>query len=290
VGRVDGYVDHAALLGDGRIVLAGLNGELAIFDPGTGTATTLRVQNDEHQVPLGLDYTVQIPVVLTDGRVLVFSQTGASEVDLATGSLTDVGTLTTPVGDTMGAVPLLDGNVLVFGAPLTSGGPVVFALYDTIIGEFGAADTPEQSMTGVSAIRLLDGRVFVVGSAPFRAAIYDPVARSFSTVEAAPQSTGQSASPVAVLPDGRVLVLVTGNDITAVASTSLFDPASGTFASGPLTVRPRVGATAATLQDGSVLLLGSSRGNAQGIPGDGPASAEIFVTDPQRTPAEGGKS
>ena len=81
---------------------------------------------------------------------------------------------------------------------------------------------------------------------------------------------------MALLHDGRVLVVEASNDTAAVATTDIFDPVSGSFNPGPSTTRPRLGAAAITMLDGRVLLIGSYRGNAEGISGDGPSSAEIF--------------
>ncbi len=61
-----------------------------------------------------------------------------------------------------------------------------------------------------------------------------------------------------------------------MATTDIFDPVNETFVAGPTTTRPRLGAAAITLRNGRVLVLGSSRGNAEGILGNGPSSAELF--------------
>ena len=282
-GQIQITAAHGALLPDGQVMLAGGNGELAIVDPETGSARTLRTQNEPEQIPAALDYTVQIPVALEDGRVLVFSQAGVSEVDLATGALSQVRTMATPLTDTMIAMPLDDGNVLVTGRTLDDTGSAA-AIFNSDTGVFLPVESPSSTMNTAAAIRLVDGRVLLTGGSSVsigarsgrEAQIFDPQVGTFSNTGSMSAPGGGQAEPVALLPDGRVLVVRSTNDITAVATTEIFDPETGTFTAGPPTTRPRFGATAVTLQDGRVLLLGSYRGNAEGIPGDGPSSAEIF--------------
>ena len=170
---------------------------------------------------------------------------------------------------------LLDGNVLVMGPPF-AGGDLVVEIYDPNSGEFVPTGTSSLAVDdGLGAIRLLDGRILVIGSSQ-NAEIYDPVKGTFSQTGPAASPLMGSFSTMALLPDGRVLILDPTRDVTLVANTEIFDPVTGTFVAGPTTMRPRFGATALTLQDGRVLLLGSYRGNAGGIPGDGPSSAELF--------------
>ena len=64
-----------------------------------------------------------------------------------------------------------------------------------------------------------------------------------------------------LLPSGRVLIAggctVDGCELDdRVATTELFDPATGRFEAGPRLTRPRVGHAAVRLHDGSVLLVG----------------------------------
>jgi hypothetical protein len=218
--------------------------------------------------------TVQIPVALDDGRVLVFSQTGASEVDPVTGALSPGGTMATPLSDAMIVVPLDDGTVLVAGPALGEDGAAA-ATYDPDTDVFAPVDAPLTNVGVQSAIRLRDGRVLITGDS-HDAQIYDPQARTFWRTGSMSGGNWGQAEPAAILPDGRVLVVKPPNLVTAVAMTDIFDPATGTFTVGPTTTRPRLMSAAVTLRDGRVLLLGSYRGNAEGIPGDGPSSAEIF--------------
>jgi Ca2+-binding RTX toxin-like protein len=90
-------------------------------------------------------------------------------------------------------------------------------------------------------------------------------------------SVGRASSAMAPLPDGRVLVVGGtnfdgGTSATELSSAEIFDPATNSFSSagiGSMTV-PRVGAVAAALPDGRVLVAG-------GYDHDGIlSSAEVF--------------
>jgi hypothetical protein len=69
-----------------------------------------------------------------------------------------------------------------------------------------------------------------------------------------------------LLPDGKVLVAGGVDNIRAVASAELYDPATGTWAATGSMTTSRVGHTATLLPDGKVLVAG----------GDGLASAELY--------------
>lgn len=83
--------------------------------------------------------------------------------------------------------------------------------------------------------------------------------------------TARSYTTAAPLPDGRVLVAGGLVSPTALSSTEIYNPATGTFSSGPTMGTGRYGAAAAPLPDGRVLIAG-------GIDGSGTAlsSTEIF--------------
>ena len=127
---------------------------------------------------------------------------------------------------------------------------------------------------GVTATRLLDGRVLITGGGDgSRAEVYDPTTGTF-------KPTGSLKTPrwqqtATLLPDGRVLVaggadLNAGECCTPLTSAELYDPMTGTFSlTGSLTTARR-GQTATLLADGRVLVAGGL-GQQEVL-----ASAEIY--------------
>ncbi|HEX7085876.1 MAG TPA: Ig-like domain-containing protein [Vicinamibacterales bacterium] len=120
---------------------------------------------------------------------------------------------------------------------------------------------------GATATALPDGSVLVAGGrgvdGPLAAA--DVISASGAVLPAAPLGVARADHAAAPLPDGRVLVA--GGHVTAAqedgsfvetvtGSVEVFDPgAGGWYAAGSLAY-PRAGATAATLPDGRVAIVG----------------------------------
>jgi hypothetical protein len=112
------------------------------------------------------------------------------------------------------------------------------------------------------AVRLLDGRVLVIGGtdpwSPMGSEIYDPATGSFT--KAGNMLKPREAYTATLLPNGKVLV--TGGwsriDLSYIITAELFDPATNTFApTGNLTIG-RGYHTATALADGRVLIVGGS--------------------------------
>lgn len=189
-----------------------------------------------------------------------------------------------PPGSLVGSPLLTDGRVLVTGGQSQPGLQNVLAsaeAYNPNTQTF----TPVGSMTtprvAHRAVRLLDGRVLIVGgvrahptgcqpSAPpcvpsttcngvalASAEIFDPATNTFTPTGsmATPRGVGHSAT---LLSDGRVLVaggitnppsgvLVDGTLYPALNTTEIYDPVSGTFSSGPPMITARANHTATRL-------------------------------------------
>ncbi len=118
---------------------------------------------------------------------------------------------------------------------------------------------------GHDAVRLLDGRVLVVGGSggefdPATAELYDPVSGTWS-------ATGnmlniRAGLPPVLLLDGRVLIgdVVDGSHGDRdIYGAELYDPATGTWtATGPM-VGDSPGGAPTVLRDGRVLVVGGDR-------------------------------
>lgn len=188
------------------------------------------------------------------------------------------------------ATMLLSGKVLVAGGGdslcLTCSPYASTELYDPAGGQWTPAGNMTIGRMGHTATLLPDGRVLVVGGAgpsttvaagPLASAeVFDPATGAWTATGSMGQvRVGHTAT---LLNSGKVLVTggssLTGYD-AAVASSELYDPATGKWTTtGRMTLR-RVSDTATLLADGRVLIaggLGSDRdGNVYPL-----ASAELY--------------
>ena len=149
--------------------------------------------------------------------------------------------------------PSAESSPSVSGAPDASGNPSVTASPGpTASANFKPTGTPVTPDI-MSATRLADGRVLLIGTDPKSPQIYDPKTGKFSRTGDLPVvAEGATAT---LLSDGRVLV-AGGHTATTVAAAEIFDPTTGTFsATGPMT-EPREYHTATLLADGRVLIAG----------------------------------
>ena len=223
--------------------------------------------------------------LLLDGRVLFVG--GAQDSETASSELFDprTNTFSRTSGALSGprhglsATTLLDGRVLVAGGspPIqVGGGPLATAeLFDPTTGTFAPTGPMVVPREHHQAVRLADGRVFVLGGGGGEtmdlasAEIYDPATGSWTLAGTTP--VPRFAAAITALTDGRILV--TGGmdaDGAAVATTEVFDPGTGQFVPASSMVHPRYGHATVVLADGRVLLMGGSDG-AQAL-----ASAELF--------------
>lgn len=104
------------------------------------------------------------------------------------------------------------------------------------------------------AVRLLDGRVLIIGSAATSPEIYDPKTGNFSKTGS--MTTDRSGATATLLLDGRVLVAGGENDTATLASAELYDPRTGKFSPTGSMTTPREGHSATLLPDGRVLIAG----------------------------------
>ncbi len=123
----------------------------------------------------------------------------------------------------------------------------------TASGFWVATGSMDRPLSGLDAVRLLDGRVLVVGGAggefdPSSAALYDPDSATWSstgTMARGGDGARWSSIPPTLLPDGKV-----------IAGDELYDPDAGTWSDTGKMVQDGDGVTATVLRDGRVLATG----------------------------------
>lgn len=229
--------------------------------------------------------------LLSNGKVLVTSRTGAELYDPASRTWTLTGSLN-QARDSYTATLLANGKVLVAGG---AGGAVGLTdfdsaeLYDPASGTWTLTGSMNNARRSHTATLLPDGKVLVAGGFfdipnsilqsgnPLSSAeIYDPTSGTWTT-------TGQLADArydhtATLLSDGRVLVAGgrTGPSRygPSLATAELYDPASGTWTgTGSLNTARRFH-TGTLLPDGKVLVAGGVDSHDGYL-----ASAELY--DPQ---------
>jgi hypothetical protein len=175
------------------------------------------------------------------------------------------------------ATGLADGRVLVVGGRDTAGAPGA-AVYDPDSSSFLAAGAPGADHRGGAAIRLLDGRVLLVGGASAAATVFDPVAGTFAALEVPGlEELGGTADGSLhvrgfVRADGRVLLVHR-------TGASLLDPGTGGLEPAGDLRTPRVRSStmvAVPLEDGRILVAGG-----------GPREVEVYDPDARRFSSAG---
>lgn len=279
-----GHHGHTmTMLKSGKVLIAGGNNDVAeLYDPASGSFTAT----------VGKMTAVRLhstATLLNDGTVLIAG--GAPDnvkPALKSAELYD------PASDTFSpvAAPMQSTRVFQVAALLPDGKVLLAGGSDTSDDSGGATNTAEiydpsaktftDSTNTMSAQRyaatgtvLSDGSVLIVdgdsGTGPTASAdLYNPATGKFSPTAGAPLSARVFQTAVRLL-DGTVLV-AGGTGTTRLNTTEIYDPAAGTFASGPSMVYARAQFTASGLPDGSVLLAGGV-----GISGYALPSTELFV-------------
>jgi hypothetical protein len=254
----------ATLLPDGKVLLAGGDpaesaiGEL--YDPATGKFAVTG--------PMRSARMYATATLLANGKVLLVggfnggkTLASAELFDPSSGTFGPTGSMRVAREDHT-ATLLADGRVLVVGGDRGMSDPTADSssayasseIYDPGTGAFTPAGSMDDVRSGASAMRLPSGLVLEFGGqdaerAPLDSVeVFNPASGTWARVGVL---NGPAWKPtIALLNDGRVLVLGAGPD-------QVFDPVSGSFddAAGPRC--PATGAyeTATTLTAGPVLVL-----------------------------------
>jgi hypothetical protein len=186
------------------------------------------------------------------------------------------------------AAPLPNGDVLVAGGydyeavPDTQGHGVKLAeIYDPTTGTFSATGAMAERRERAMAAPLPNGDVLVAGGRTAgesfttvkTAEIYDPTAGTFSSTGS--MATTHQRGFAVSLPDGDVMVGAGGIETLAkgeaqleiLATTEIYDPATGEFSAGPELGTARWGAAAVSLPDGRILIAGGYGEVSPGVNG-----------------------
>jgi hypothetical protein len=277
----------ATLLSNGKVLIAGGNSgtvsmtvsaSAELYDPTAGTFAetgSMTVPRSGHAAILLPDGTVLIiggyndSTGISDGRV--------ERYDPSTGTFSvaaDLGALTCPDNWSI-ATLLADGRALIgrgCAPPVSSGAAT---LYDPVAGTFSPTGAPVWVHNEPVASLLADGRVLIVEGRDFACEItgapgptpcggdeiYNPATGAFAATGAVSGDPYRGDPTANLLPNELILVAGGdgGNDI--VQSAQLYDPSSGTFAPAANMSVSRVGQSATTLPDGTVLVAGGGSTN-----------------------------
>jgi hypothetical protein len=260
------------MLKNGKVLIAGGWAQslvpiatMELFDPATGTfsaAGTMSPARLYHSATLLANGTV----LMVGGQVYGGSQGSTTCTPLVQIYNPDTGTFSSPPSLSQYqcktvATFLSDGRVLIVGY-FPDGTTVVFDPATNQFTKTGAMVT--QRSEGHTATLLKDGKVLVaggVGGVVYQAAAetFDPTTGSFSAV--GNMATSRGYHTATLLSDGRVLVAGgiqtnTGAGATFRPNAEIFDPATNTFGPGPLLAFVYDQATATTLLDNSILVVG----------------------------------
>ncbi len=245
-----------ARLGDGRIVVVGGPAQQGTFlstaeayDPATNKFGQLAAMSSGR-----VDHSA---ITLATGEVLVtggYLLSTAELYDPRTNLWRATGALKTERG-LHGSALLKDGRVIVFGGRYTVGRAT--EVFDPKTGTW--QDGPPlnaSSRVSMSVVRMIDGRVLVVGDDVMD--VGEVLTADGTSWSVTGTMKGPRKDPAAaLLRDGRVL-LIGGYDATKqrLSTTEIYDPPTNTWSDGPTMLHARAGHSVVTLTSGALLVAG----------------------------------
>ncbi|HLG96819.1 MAG TPA: kelch repeat-containing protein [Bryobacteraceae bacterium] len=282
-----GFDVTMTLLNDGRVLIVGggvTPSAAELYDPVANRFLPTGAPLQPH----GYRATATL---LTNGQVLVVGgattpgvptgvYAGAELYDPSKGIFVKAGPISVNTSDHR-ATLLQDGRVLITGGyagappsqPLTRS-----EVYDPATGIFSPVGPMQVGRNAHTSTLLPDGRVLIAGGYgdPLGSAeLFNPTTGVFT--QTGSMSTPRAGASATLISNGEVLVVGgfgVGPAYLAVASTDLFNPATGTFSPTGNTIVARGGPGSALLPDGRVLIVGGN-----GRSGTAPyySSAEIYT-------------
>jgi hypothetical protein len=218
---------------------------------------------------------VDTATLLSDGRVLFaggqsVQGTGAvasAEVyDPASDTFVFTKSMATPRNNHSAAL-LSSGQVLIAGGAAPNLTTPTAELYDPVSGTFSSTGSMTAARQGFTATTLPSGKVLIAGGGGncdsgctyfSSAELYDSVSGTFTPT--GNMTVAREYHTATLLPNGQVLiaggVTPAGSSSQGLASTELYNPATGTFSSGPTMSASRQSFTATLFSSGKVLLVG----------------------------------
>lgn len=261
------YRHTATLLLDGRVLVVGgfttggtVTNTTSIFNPSTGAWTAA--------APTAVGHAFHTATRLPNGQVVIVAGCQTAGSTLMGGTRVEIYDPPTnqwwqltylPLGRYgHRTVTLPNGNLFVVGGLYYDSYGSVPAYEISPAGAVTERPSPFPSRTSHLAFTLPDGKVLIAGgttSGPM-SELYDPATQQFTATANQPSPSMNRRDAVGtVLGDGRVLIAGGYSDS---ATTTLFNPWTGVWSASSPLVAARWYAEAATLNDGSLLVVGGT--------------------------------